>query len=147
MTDIKERLLERMRDRSVDYTDYLIHMMSHEEIKRLNDALKFEQNRTGRVGTHSPGCWGWGHNHYDCALKEMKVLRDEVSKLEAAAFMKPSPEKMLSPTEAYKFIGLSRPGFYKNVKKGHLPQPYYITPGTPRWRLSELQAAKEGRWK
>jgi hypothetical protein len=36
-----------------------------DEIERLNKALKWEQHRAGRVGTHSPGCWQWGSQHYE----------------------------------------------------------------------------------
>ncbi len=121
------------------------------EIERLNKAIRWEQSRSIRVGTHSPGCWGWGHHHYDCALHEINRLNNEVSNLQAGVQMstviQPSPEKMLMAQEAARFMNMSRAGFYRNVKDGHLPQAYYITPGTPRWRLSELQAAKEGRWK
>lgn len=51
------------------------------ECERLNDALKYEQHRTGRVGTHGPGCWSWGPAHYECALREIETL-DEVRSVE-----------------------------------------------------------------
>lgn len=42
------------------------------ENKRLNDALKWEQNRAERIGTHGPGCEKWGPAHYECALRAIE---------------------------------------------------------------------------
>jgi hypothetical protein len=47
------------------------------EVERLNKALKWEQDRSGRVGTHSPGCWTWGHQHYQCAIQHIAALDKE----------------------------------------------------------------------
>jgi len=55
-----------------------------DEIERLNKALKWEQDRSGRVGTHSPGCWTWGHQHYQCAIQHIAALDKE---LESAALI------------------------------------------------------------
>ena len=33
--------------------------------------------------------------------------------------------------------------FWRDVKRGTLPAPYYVTPRAPRWRLSELRAVVE----
>lgn len=46
-----------------------------EEIQRLNKCLDFEQHWKSRLGTHGPGCWAWGPNHYECAVKEIKGER------------------------------------------------------------------------
>ena len=54
------------------------------EVERLNKALKWEQDRSGRVGTHSPGCWTWGHQHYRCAMEHIAGLDKE---LESAALI------------------------------------------------------------
>jgi hypothetical protein len=49
-----------------------------EENERLNKALKWEQHRSGRVGTHSPGCWAWGPQHYECAIQHIAALDKEI---------------------------------------------------------------------
>lgn len=33
---------------------------------------------TDRIGTHSPDCWSWGPQHYECALAEIARLRAAV---------------------------------------------------------------------
>ena len=47
-----------------------------DEIERLNAALRYEQHRAGRIGTHSDGCWKWGPAHYECAIREIERLND-----------------------------------------------------------------------
>ena len=51
------------------------------EIERLNAALKWEQDRSERLGTHGQGCHTWGPRHYDCLLREYKVLLDALETL------------------------------------------------------------------
>jgi len=42
------------------------------EIERLRKAIYYEANRFQRIGTHSPDCWKWGPQHYECALRHIK---------------------------------------------------------------------------
>lgn len=47
------------------------------EVERLNKALQWEQNRAERIGTHGWGCWSWGPQHYECALRKIRALQDD----------------------------------------------------------------------
>ena len=55
-----------------------------DEVRRLNTCLQWEQNRSGRIGTHGYDCWQWGPAHYECALGEIKRLREALEWIEAA---------------------------------------------------------------
>ena len=48
------------------------------EIERLRTALRYEANRFSRIGTHAPDCWKWGPQHYECALRKIKEIKDKV---------------------------------------------------------------------
>lgn len=36
-----------------------------------------------RATTHAAVCWSWGPKHYECAVREIEILRAEVEKLRA----------------------------------------------------------------
>jgi len=110
------------------------------ENERLNQSVKWEQNRTGRVGTHAPGCWAWGHQHYECA---MRYIKEPSNADKNNQFVVAEGKMMLNTEEAQRFLGLTRSTFNRGVKKKTLPQPTYITPRTPRWRVSDLQHFKD----
>ena len=48
------------------------------EIARLRKALYYEANRFQRIGTHSPDCWKWGPQHYECSLRHVKELEKQI---------------------------------------------------------------------
>lgn len=50
---------------------------------RLNAAMRWEQNRTGRIGTHGANCHLWGHQHYECLVREYDTAQSRVRELEA----------------------------------------------------------------
>ena len=88
MEDAVEEI-ERLRERTAELDGFVITINEQataleDEIERLNKALKWEQDRSGRVGTHSPGCWTWGHQHYQCAIQHIAALDKE---LESAALI------------------------------------------------------------
>jgi predicted DNA-binding transcriptional regulator AlpA len=54
-----------------------------------------------------------------------------------------TPDPLLTAEEAAPETGRAVSTFWRDVKRGILPAPYYVTPKSPRWRLSELRAAVE----
>ncbi len=52
-----------------------------------------------------------------------------------------APDPLLMAEEAAAETGRALSTFWRDVKRGTLPAPYYVTPRAPRWRQSELRAA------
>ena len=54
-----------------------------------------------------------------------------------------APDPLLMAEEAAAETGRALSTFWRDVKRGILPAPFYVTPRAPRWRQSELRAAVE----
>jgi predicted DNA-binding transcriptional regulator AlpA len=54
-----------------------------------------------------------------------------------------APDPLLTAEEAAAESGRALSTFWRDVRRGTLPAPYYVTPRAPRWRLSELRAVVE----
>jgi predicted DNA-binding transcriptional regulator AlpA len=52
-------------------------------------------------------------------------------------------DPLLTAEEAAAETGRALSTFWRDVKRGTLPPAYYVTPRSPRWRMSELRAAVE----
>ena len=79
-----EDIVERLRDRADYYEKGHLNTIEWEaatEIERLREALRYEENRSNRIGTHGDGCYSWGPSHYECAMREIERLREEVCDL------------------------------------------------------------------
>ena len=47
------------------------------EIDRLKQQIRYQDQRDGRIGTHSPICYAFGPHHYECALRKIEELESE----------------------------------------------------------------------
>ncbi len=50
-------------------------------------------------------------------------------------------DPLLDAREAAVETGKGLSTLWRDVRAGRLPEPYYVSPRCPRWRLSELRAA------
>jgi predicted DNA-binding transcriptional regulator AlpA len=61
------------------------------------------------------------------------------------ATLSDAADPFFNARESAKHLNISEPTFWKGVASGWLPKPAYITPKSPRWRRSWLDAAAEGK--
>ena len=63
-----------------------LHRAAQAEIARLDAALRYAQTPAGAtlryeqplsesMGEHAEGCWAWGPEHYECALRRIEAGR------------------------------------------------------------------------
>jgi predicted DNA-binding transcriptional regulator AlpA len=73
------------------------------------------------------------------ALSTRKAVR-RANRAEQRAL---AADPLLIAEEAAAETGRAVSTFWRDVRSGVLPQPYYVTPKAPRWRRSELRAMVE----
>ena len=59
-------------DNGLTYATDLLMIEAADRIEQLEGMIKQEQNRAGRIGTHSYDCHTWGHQHYECLLRKFE---------------------------------------------------------------------------
>ena len=85
---------------------------------------------------HNKAC-GDAQNMHDKGLRRDKHRENRI---EARAL---SADPLLMARESAAETGRGLSTFWRDVKRGVLPAPYYVTPRAPRWRLSELRSVVE----
>ncbi len=68
-----EDILERRKEKIIEERRQLFKDLK-DELDRLKQIIKYQEDRDGRIGTHSPECYKFGPRHYDCAIQEIERL-------------------------------------------------------------------------
>jgi predicted DNA-binding transcriptional regulator AlpA len=74
--------------------------------------------------------------HSVCACAEPAPLTRSARRARRAEALASIPDPLLTAMEAATETGRARSAFWRDVKRGLLPAPYYVTPRCPRWRRS-----------
>jgi len=87
---IQYKISDHTDDKSVFYDDAIAEIEKlRAENARLTEAIRWEENRAERIGTHDTDCWKWGPSHYECALREIKRLKATQKVLQADEVTEP----------------------------------------------------------
>ena len=54
----------------------------------LKERLKYQDDREGWIGTHSPECWTFGPRHYECALRHIEAIQSALTEEEFRVYCK-----------------------------------------------------------
>ena len=58
------------------------------EVTTLKKRLKYQDDREGWIGTHSPECWTFGPRHYECALRHIEAIQSALTEEEFRVYCK-----------------------------------------------------------
>jgi predicted DNA-binding transcriptional regulator AlpA len=77
---------------------------------------------------------------FDTPPPPAKADRKTAGRARRAELRAIAPDPLLTAVEAAAETGRAVSTFWRDVKRGSVPAPYYVTPRAPRWRQSELRA-------
>jgi hypothetical protein len=72
--DLLKRCHDFMRGAVIHTPSGVLTPAADELAKEINDYLNEQR-------THSPRCWAWGSDHYECACNHIKQLEKQLAEL------------------------------------------------------------------